>query len=495
MAFFRFLKRNWKWLTVVVVGLVLVGTIASLRAFKPHGEAPTVELADATELSFGLQREPLTRTVVVDPCRITPTPPACDDGEVAALEETYVLRDFTTAQCADLVRAENVRRAPVERRTVPDFTSDGQFPAQQIAVSGTSVGRGVKLTISATPDKQEKVPPGTYCGQVVVQHTTKTSDTSTAEVAPAAAVAQASEEFRWNVVIRLQDRDSFGNLLSVLLWLAAGGALGMIVRAVNSELVPSVPLWRRYRRLRAWHDVQPDTRPRWFSDELETVRTAIRQRDTEVATSHLAVLEAQQQRLEGPHGALLDEASEIINDLRNRGIDGLSTALLDLVAGRVDRIRNRCDAPDESNLQALRNWVTLIAGAEVAVTQYQANPQANQLALVNGQLRALIDQAPPPAPTRAAMITRSHAVANTTRPRIDGTKPFEFALNRSWWIGTILSVVIVIGAGLKTQYLDAPGFTDALGSWFALGLFGFAVQVSTASLVEAAGRLAPSSRT
>jgi hypothetical protein len=71
---------------------------------------------------------------------------------------------------------------------------------------------------------------------------------------------------------------------------------------------------------------------------------------------------------------------------------------------------------------------------------------------------------------------------------------FEHAMNRSWWIGTLLSLVTVVFAGVQTQYLDAADFIDATGSWFALGLFGFAVQVSTASLVEAAGRLTPSTR-
>jgi len=469
-----------KSLTVLAGVLALVALIVFLRQTSPHGAAPSVELPNATEMAFGLQREPLTRTVVIDPCSgESAAPQRCADAD-AAIEAAYVVRDFTGGQCAELVLAENERR-PVDL-PLPTVSKSGQFPAQQITVAGTPAGRGVKLTITATPDKQERVQPGTYCGQLVVERTVSST------TGPA-----SSDEIKWNVVIRLQDRDSFGNLLSVLLWLTAGGALGMLVRAVNSELLPSVPLWRRYRRLRAWHDMRPTARPSWFSPELEAARIAIRQRDTEVATSQIAALEAQRQRLDGVQGALLDEAKEIITDLRAREIEKLDKVTLGLVLNRIERIRNRSDLPDEKSVEDLRGWVAKMSAAEAAVTSYETLRNTDHLNTANTLVRDLVTGANVPAPTRSATV--GHVRSGADLPRVDSIKPFEHAMNLSWWIGTILSLVIVVGAGLKTQYLDAADFTDATGSWFALGLFGFAVQVSTTSLVEAAGRLAPSTRT
>ena len=62
-----------------------------------------------------------------------------------------------------------------------------------------------------------------------------------------------------------------------------------------------------------------------------------------------------------------------------------------------------------------------------------------------------------------------------------------------YWVGMILLlVVVVVGAGLSTQYFTTLDFDDEFQDWFGLTLFALAFQVTASTVAEAAGKLSPS---
>lgn len=238
----------WQWIQVIgrsirqnltpiiVIGALLI--LSALALWVPLREPNQVDAP--IQMSFGLDREPLTRTFLVDACFQENAPdPACADREgresdsVAPPEERPAI--VSASLQGDLVGSECIRagiRTDASTSSVMGTEAPAfQFPAEQVNLSAELRGStGIAVTVTADPWKPEQVPGGTYCQFIVIER-------------------DSGPLYQVGVAVSLVDRDDTVALFKAIWALTVGAIIGVLVRLLNDPLGAMIRLRRRYRAL------------------------------------------------------------------------------------------------------------------------------------------------------------------------------------------------------------------------------------------------------
>lgn len=154
MTFWRALVALGAFGLVVLVVIILStswvgGTPTSSRAeaVRVSGESSGQDFA--FEVSFGLSRLPITRSVLLD---------LCPQGAPAG-QQTYPECATQTGSATNAARPEVTSAGVVADLQRTDKQT--QFPARQLAVEGANEGStGLRITVAADPRQPERVDPG-----------------------------------------------------------------------------------------------------------------------------------------------------------------------------------------------------------------------------------------------------------------------------------------------------------------------------------------------
>jgi hypothetical protein len=236
--------REWARQNVVVItsGAFVVVTAAAL--WVPIAEPQPVDAA--IQMSFGLDREPLTRTFQTNACSSEDAPDAAcqqvgaptdrDQGgesattvptERPAIVTTTLLGDLTPSQCESLGE-------PADAASVVNGEPAGggfQFPADQVTVAAELRGStAISVRVTADPWKPEQVPGGTYCQQVLIER-------------------ESGPQYFVSLAVSLVDREAPVPLFKATWALVIGALIGVLVRLLNDPLGPMIRLRRRHRAL------------------------------------------------------------------------------------------------------------------------------------------------------------------------------------------------------------------------------------------------------
>jgi hypothetical protein len=230
--------RDWVGQNLAGVTAIVLLLLTITALWVPIEEPRPVEAA--VQMSFGLDREPLTRTFQINACSNENAPdPACQpqDGTAAdsaassperpAIVATSLLGDLTPHQC-DVVVSSTEASVP-SAELPPD--SGFQFPADQLTVSAELRGStAISVRVTADPWKPEQVPGGTYCQQILIER-------------------ESGPQYFVSLAVSLVDRDDPLPLFKACWALVVGALLGVVVRLLNDPLGPMIKLRRRHRAL------------------------------------------------------------------------------------------------------------------------------------------------------------------------------------------------------------------------------------------------------
>ncbi len=267
------MRAIWRWVgqhaTPIVVGALLV--LSALAIFVPLREPEPV--GASIQMSFGLDREPLTRTFLIDACSPQDAAdPACGDrdngrsssatssAERPAIVATSLQGDLVGSRC-EAVAARNGSEAASATGTGGE---PFQFPADQVAVTAELRGStGIEVTVAADPWKPEQVPGGTYCQFIVIER-------------------DSGPYYQVGLAISLVDRDDNLALFKAVWALAVGALIGVLVRLLNDPLGSMIRLRRRHRALaRAVQQMSDPTAQKTALDLLREAGDAMADLDVE----------------------------------------------------------------------------------------------------------------------------------------------------------------------------------------------------------------------
>ena len=292
-------------IVVLVLLAALIGvTVRSAAQIRPMPRL--VSLDNTTDILFGLDRSPLTRTSVISVCGFVGVGENCADkaatdpssvaGTVPAGRPAVRSAEFVS----DLDGVTCQRIAEGGKGTATDMRPStlGQFPAAQVTVAAELVGQtGLKLTFVANPRGAETIAPGTYCGYLDVDR-------------------EGSATIPHGVRIVLGDRDNPVPLATAVWFLVLGSVLGVAVRLGNDQIAALIPVRRRQRsmerRVAAW---SRDDHKEELRDGLEDVADAIATFDVTDAAARLDKLE---QILDAPPGSPVAQVAADQLSIRRR---------------------------------------------------------------------------------------------------------------------------------------------------------------------------------
>jgi hypothetical protein len=464
-------RRRRRIIRRILPVLLLIGAAVGVSALAAApstadtgpARARPEEPAGTLMISFGAGRTPLTRTMTVRP-----------PIRRAALQPPGTF----------LVRLESDLTDPGTNR---------QFPARQVTVAASEISPGVlALTVSADPWSPEQVPAGEFRGSIRVS-----KDDAQADVP---------------VVLRVDERGGRTAVYAVLILVASASA-GLLVKWITERLTPQAAIYRRLASLRRAVGWGSDGRnlPVAARLQMEELQDVIARHDYGRAEQLFSDLEKERERL-----ASMANRFVVLDNALSAQAEAVSAhpkPITRNVLARADAVLDEChrrlqlakDAPWPEraeeiarDLDILRlNFIT----ASQVITSYLELP--NEAAL-----RSAVDLLQRGAYDGAAQeydrflqsnTVETGTVAETGKSRRRGPRraPRAEEPGLSPWfraarpIAGMASVLVVALIGLKLQYLGNQSFQGDLTAWVTLGLWGFGVELSGASVIEMVSRLGP----
>ena len=273
----RWLRSPLFWGVILFgAGVVVVVAVARYDASGPSVTSGPREV----NLAFGLSREPITRSVLLN---------LCADDEVVDDAQGH-------PECSG--KAD--RPAVISAGLVSDLApkSDGgtgqQFPTSQLAVVASNEGtQGLRIAVKADPLEPERISDGTYAGELVVQRERPDP--------PISVSVTASLKPREGKTVLL----AFGALL-------LGSLIGTFVKWINDVYAPLAGLRRRQRRLERRLRPGAGLLPTDVEELFDEIRVSIRSVDSEGVPEALDLLASARPDLSAFAAAIRELRREII---------------------------------------------------------------------------------------------------------------------------------------------------------------------------------------
>lgn len=343
-----------------------------------------------------------------------------------------------------------------------------QFPASQLTVTVANGGPGQLIVgVTANPDAAEQVPPGTYCGEVLVNRTSSDSKVLDPPITVPIAVS-------------VGDRYQVPILLRVLLSLLLGAGLGFLLKWFADNLEGLSKASRTYERALE------------IGGPTLTLPTALRHDVIELKR----LIDRGEAQAAAEKTALLSSLVEYPGRLREwkRVMDALTDAIVQLEPPMQFPDGLQSDAQSRlsefTELRAAR-WADDAIDLATDEPESDSGSRAESLAaairawkadeIADSQLATVLAR----GPSAAMTATEESPSANGARRSVI----YWLASHRTMIAG-LLGVAAAVIVGL-VQFASDGQFNNQ-PRWY-LELFGLAVaaQLAGVTLVQLAGRLSP----
>ncbi|WP_448640264.1 hypothetical protein [Geodermatophilus sp. URMC 63] len=480
-----------------MLGIVVLGGVVTLLIRAEARPSTTVASFDqGLQLSFGLSREAISRTLRLDLC------------------ESEQLRD--SAECSD--EGSDVPRPEILSAALRGDLISGagnQFPAAQFGVSASNVGRsGLVVNVNANPTTPNDIGPGVYEGQVVIDRS----------VGPAITLP---------VTATLLSRSG------VVAWkagtaLAVGALAGTLVKWLEDTFSPLAALRRRQRgvwsRLLPHREVLPTTAKNRLDEaqgyiasySLEEAGEPVQQlhdhQDSllifaDAAEALREGMDTQRRimkadpRLQFADAALVAEA-EFLDDVRARPWPWKEpdTVLQELLtvrrfAGRLANVLRQAanQGPESLPAKQLESWIDRLAKgqtigqvlADMSKVDGQPADASRQAswAGISGTVTSsdIAETAGHDSQTKAS--DRQPAATRRELRRRDRRRPSLWLLDNAWWLTLFFVASIVTFVGFQSEFIDNTSFEGDAADYVQLIAWSLAVQVAGGTIIETIGRL------
>lgn len=467
------------------------------------GDAPLLPII------FGLTRDPATRTRLVDLCN-SPSgdelESTADEPECPGEEDAGLLNDQQPER-------PRVLSAFVEQDLTRQAGSEGQFPASQLSVVATNVGRtGLLVSITANPKEPREVDDGEYSGEVVIERS---------EGDPIRLAVEASLESRGGAVA-----------VKAFFALFAGALAGAVVKWLNDTFTPVAVLRSKARRLDRILGDHAEGLPAGAERRLLDVRDALTRFDSLEVSDQLEMLSRHREELtsfayhysslkeelavqrkylsklpqepDGAKSALATE-QEFINDLRNGEWPWQSG---DETNKRLNTARHRFRAVtiafrnyyfnqhDPTLRDQLDQRIREVNSADSDALGEKLDAEgASKLPGLEGASHQTV---PAPhlvpdivEPVASTQLDEEEVRRSALRPPTRSPRRLRLiALDTAWLITSIVAALVVAFIGYQTEFLGDASFDGGPGDYAALAAWALALQVAGTTVVQVVGRLA-----
>ena len=476
-SYLEWRRRARTVVTLTVGALTLVGLFgfalyrdAFKNDFVPQSNPAKVQV------SFGLDREPVNRTFLLD------LKPGKTSGTSSPGQEV------TVRLSSDLRRHRD---------------SAAEFPADQVTVGLDKLtATTVNLTVGVNPWAPERVQAGLYEGVLELRG------------------PGISQDVPMSVWLRSRDNWRAAMALGLLL---AGTLMGLLVKWITERLTPQAHQMRRLSALKdaIGYESDRETIPVRFRLRIRDLEGQIARQDyagveesfkeLEKDKALLALLSAQMRILFGQldqQVSFIDRAkpAEEHRLLLEGAVDGQYRAIQQLLITSQDA-ETEAEAALPGEAQQLTARFAAVLNLMSDFLTHSGDPLlAEALSEVRaGSLEPAIQkhrtwrQSPPAAEPPTAGSRPSSATdavelrLRPRRPRKARQVAFMFQYSRA--MAGLSSAVVVALVGLKLQYLDNQGFGGRMTDWLGLALWGVVVELSGVSVLEVVGRLGTSGPT
>ena len=510
--FFEGLSRRLRgFLIVLLLILIALIIVALVPRSNPEPISTAGSLQGGIRLNFGLSRETITRSLRVD---------LCPEGSRSTLKEctnnTTTTTTTTAAAAATTTTNEDPRPEVVSAALQGDLLGgeDTQFPAAQVGVSATNVGRsGLLINVNANPNTPDDVVAGTYTGTIIVDR----SDKSNVPLA---------------ITVSLLPR-SGAVALKVALALALGAFAGTLIKWLDESFSPLAALRRRQRRVEIYLREHIRDLPEGVRLRLQDLRQAISSFDAEGVIGTLEQISENQDTLvEFARG--VDAINEQIEKQRRLLDDPSASAVMnaiDIQVAFVSELRSRiwpwenAQEVREEVQRAVRRSRELTTAMRHASLTKAPEEQRRLDYIVRRFLRlgedalgsAIEETQPIEEATRPSRIRRrplaeraepgaslAEGTPSPPQPRAPVleeepvTHPPEgfprrtlsiWLLDNAWWITIFIFALVVVFVGFQTQFIDNPVFEGDGADYVALIAWALAVQVAGGTIIDTVGKL------
>jgi hypothetical protein len=445
----------------------------------------SVNAPAAIRLDFGYSRTPLTRMTSLPLCRgkqdnqwPSKLYPECPEftgqgkGARPQIDSALLAGDLNPAT-----------GAVDETKSCVGGSSGPQFPAGQVTVSAANIGTSdLSLTLTADPAKSEGVPPGNYCGRVVIRR------------ALGGPVELA-------VSMRLADKTQLQIVYRAFFALALGAILGWLIKWVTDSFSVLGTALNRYQRF--IRDIPGGTKnlPTNVREALADILNSI----SYAGTADVANLVKKLDDFDSHRDDLLGFAQDIGHMREQVQQQHIQRAAIPWVDNEVPNLKTA----QVQEAQEMKSWLNTewpSAAPQAAATERTRklqdvdaltaklsaarNVPADQVSTsqVVNDLRDAADALLTKGTVTQGQPTVLLTVEDAARPR--ATSMLQWWLgHRLLLFGSIIGFVIAL-VGLQTQFLGKSTFSDSFIDYFTLGVWAFASQVAGTSLAEMAGKIA-----
>jgi len=504
-------KRLRGFLIVVFLIFIALIIIALVPRSTPEPISTTGSLEKGIRLNFGLSRETISRSLRVDLCPL---------GSSSELVECTTPTSTTNKDSQPA--SQNPRPEVVSAALQGDLLGGEvkQFPAVQVGVAATNVGRsGLLINVNANPTTPDDVAPGTYEGTIIVDR----SDGSNVPL---------------GITVSLLPRGDVG--AKVALALALGALGGTLIKWLDESFTPLAALRRRQRRVEIYLREHIRDLPEGVRLRLQDVRGAIASFDVEGVSGTLEQIgENQDTLVEFARGVdamndqiarqrrLLDSpnASAVMNAI------AIEVAFVSELRSRIWPWENAQEVRDEVH-RAVRRSRELTTAMRLAALTRAPEEQRRLDDIVRRFLRlgedalgSALEETEPieevtrrPSRIRRRMVTDrlepsaslAEGTASVPQPQAPAleeepvTHPPEsfprrtlsiWLLDNAWWITLFIVALVVIFVGFQTQFIDNPAFEGDGADYVALIAWALAIQVAGGTIIDTVGKLRTSRAT
>ncbi|MGW2569039.1 hypothetical protein [Streptomyces sp. NPDC001537] len=428
--------------------------------------------AGEVQLTFGLDRKPVTRTFLLD----------LKPGKAAGGTEG---QEVTVRLHSDLRRSGDAA---------------AEFPSDQITVGLDKLTTTtVNLNVSANPWAPEHAQAGLYEGVLELRG------------------PGISQDVKMSVWLRSRENWRASVALALLL---SGSLLGLLVKWITERLTPQAHQIRRLSALKdaIGYEDDRDTIPVQFRLKIRDLEGQIARQDyagveesfkeLEEQKTSLALLSAQMKILFGQ----LDEQTYLIEKagladefprlLLRGAVDGQYRKLQQLL------VTSQGTEPEADFSQAAQELATQFAVVLNLMSDFITHDRSPRLGEALSDVRAgalgqaltkyqewrLNPEAEEPSSINWPSMPPSYLIERQ-KSRARKRRQVAFLFHYSRAIAGLSSAVVVALVGLKLQYLDNQGFGGKMTDWLGLALWGVIVELSGVSVLEVVGRLGPGGQT
>jgi hypothetical protein len=489
-ASWRAVKYTARFVPPVVVAVTLVWlAVEAFGSSPPRNSGQLVSNVEGRgfrmQLTFGVTRGALTRSTRINLCA---EPAAALASECPDTKGTQPDAGPPPANSNTLPDRPQVQSVGIAE-DLPRHGGGGQFPANQISLTATNVGReGLLISVTADPSTPHRVLDGNYSGLIVVDRA----------------------GLRHPLVVQLNallDKRTGKTSERAIAALLLGALLGGGIKWLDTVFTPMAQLRRRQHRLRAWLVKRRSNLPEGAVSAYDDATGALRNLDAvgvEATLGQLSTAEPELLAFAYARDVIQREIAEQQRLLvhATAGLPDVANAIATEQAYSDDLVHRPWPWEAATNvrtgyLQALEHARALTAALRLAAlnsadaaTVAAANTLARRIVVAGS---AGLEQPLPTADTVAAVSVQAAlpvAVAKAreiAEPETRAEPPRNFALlalDNIWWIALVITAGVVAFVGYQTQFLNNKDFDGSLPDYVQLFGWALALQIAGTTIIQ-----------